>query len=401
MTFWCVFWLIITPICRFLRSFFDAHGIYLLGVIGTDISNCVALGMVNKSLRYSTLCNKKFKMGEISNLMQVDCFRLSMYPKSLNGVIFVSYVLIFSIVFMAVLVKYAFLAGFGVLFIASAVNMVISKYTTKNQMEIAQATDNRMKITNEVFNNIKFVKVNAWEEYFYDKLMARRAEEVKWYHKKFLTEAYSTYSMWLTPKLVLAAIFGTFVAIGGQLNPPVAFAIMNLYGYIQFYLQFLPNYISVVIECNNAVKRIQNFLLAEEINTSCITYNQYDSDRPNSIEVENGNFYWDKENEGALVVEPPLTLHDMNFTIKRGEMVAVIGDIGSGKSSLMYSLLGEMKFKESLPKPVVSVNGTISLVTQKPWIVNDTVRNNILFGKPYNKKKYEEIIHYACLKRDF
>jgi hypothetical protein len=101
--------------------------------------------------------------------------------------------------------------------------------------------------------------------------------------------------MWLTPKLVLAATFGTYVATGGALNPPVAFAIMNLYGYIQFYLQFLPNYISVVIESNNAIKRIQSFLLAEEINVSCITYNQYDSDRPNSIEVESGNFYWDKE----------------------------------------------------------------------------------------------------------
>jgi ATP-binding cassette subfamily C (CFTR/MRP) protein 2 len=302
MTFWCVFWLLITPLCRFLRSFFDAHGTYQLGVLGTDISNCIALGMVNKSLKYSTLCNKKFKMGEISSLMQVDCFRLSLYPKSINGVIFVSYVLIFSIVFMAVLVHYAFLAGFAVLFVAMAVNMVISKYTSAYQKEIAMATDNRMKITNEVFNNIKFVKVNAWEEYFYDKLINRRAEEIKWYHKKFLAEAYSTYSMWLTPKLVLAAIFGTYVAMGGDLDPPVAFSIMNLYGYIQFYLQFLPNYISVVIECSNAVKRIQSFLLAEEINTSCITYNQYDSDRTNSIEVENGSFYWDKETEGAIAV---------------------------------------------------------------------------------------------------
>lgn len=333
--------------------------------------------------------------------MQVDCFRLSLFPKSFNGVIFVSYVLIFSIVFMAVLVHVAFLAGFGVLFLASAVNMVISRYTAAYQKELATATDNRMKITNEIFNNVKFVKVNAWEEYFYDKLIYRRDEEVKWYHKKFMSEAYSTYSMWLTPKLVLAATFGTYVATGGALNPPVAFAIMNLYGYIQFYLQFLPNYISIVLECNNAIKRIQAFLLAEEINTSCITYNQYDSDRPNSIEVENGNFYWDKETDGGVVVEPQLTLSDMNFTVKRGEMVAIMGDIGSGKSSLMYSLLGEMKFKENLPKPRVAVNGTISLVTQKPWIINDTVRNNILFGKPYNKKKYEEIIHYACLKRDF
>lgn len=63
MTFWSVIWLIVTPLCRFLRSFFDAQGIYQLGVLGSDISNCVALGMVNKSLQYSTLCNKKFKMG--------------------------------------------------------------------------------------------------------------------------------------------------------------------------------------------------------------------------------------------------------------------------------------------------------------------------------------------------
>lgn len=62
-------------------------------------------------------------------------------------------------------------------------------------------------------------------------------------------------------------------------------------------------------------------------------------------------------------------------------MVAVIGDIGSGKSSLVYSLLGEMKYKDNIAKPKVVVNGTMSLVTQKPWIVNDTVRNNILFGK--------------------
>jgi ABC-type multidrug transport system fused ATPase/permease subunit len=401
MNSWCVFWMIITPLCRFLRSFFDAHGTYQLGVIGCDVANCVALGMVNKSLKYSTLCNKKFKMGEISSLMQVDCFRLSLYPKSLNGMIFVSYSLVYSIVFMAVLVHYAFLAGFGVLLIASIANMIISRSTTKFTKELATATDNRMKITNEVFNNVKFVKVNAWEEYFYDKLIKRRSEEVNWIHRKFMGEAYSTLSMWLTPKLVLAAIFGTFVAMGGPLNPPVAFAVMNLYGYIQFYLQFLPNYISVVIEGNNGIKRIQAFLQAEEINTSCITYNQYEPDRPNSIEVENGSFYWDKETENGVAVETPLTLTDMNFTVKRGEIVAIIGDIGSGKSSLMYSLLGEMKFKENLPRPRVAVNGTLSLVTQKPWIVNDTVMNNILFGKPYNKKKYEDTIHYACLKRDF
>jgi ATP-binding cassette subfamily C (CFTR/MRP) protein 1 len=82
-----------------------------------------------------------------------------------------------------------------------------------------------------------------------------------------------------------------------------------------------------------------------------------------------------------MISNPPklvdLNLVDMNFTIKKGEMVAIIGGIGAGKSSLLYSLLGEMKYQE---KPRVTINGTMSLVTQKPWIVNDTVKNNILFG---------------------
>lgn len=81
-------------------------------------------------------------------------------------------------------------------------------------------------------------------------------------------------------------------------------------------------------------------------------------------------------------------------------MVAVIGDIGAGKSSLLYSLLGEMKFPVN-NRPRVTINGSMSLVTQKPWIVNDTVRNNIIFGKEYNRKKYQDVVHFASLKRDF
>lgn len=81
-------------------------------------------------------------------------------------------------------------------------------------------------------------------------------------------------------------------------------------------------------------------------------------------------------------------MKDLDFRIKKGEMVAIIGDIGSGKTSLLYALLGEMKFLSD-NKPKIVINGNISLVTQKPWIINDTVRNNIVFGKEYNRKKYQ------------
>lgn len=118
---------------------------------------------------------------------------------------------------MAVVVQYSFLAGFGVLFILTIINLVISRKTSVYQKEFAQATDNRMKVTNEVFNNIKFIKVNAWEEYFYDKLMARRTVEIDWLKKKMFSESFSTFFMWLAPKFILAATFGLFIAVGNGL----------------------------------------------------------------------------------------------------------------------------------------------------------------------------------------
>ena len=384
-------WLSIVAIIRFFRSFCDGHAGYKLTVLGADIGNTLALGMVKKSLKYSVLCNKKFKMGELANLLQVDCFRLGQFPKNMSSVINIIYVLIFGVIFMGFLVQASFLAGFGVIIVACILNLLVSRKNAVYQKDIADATDERMKATNEVFNNIKFIKVNAWEVYFYDKLERLRNDEVNSYKSKFMIETISTFSMWLTPKMILAATFGTYVATGGLLTAPVAFSFMSLLAYLQFYLQFLPHSLPM-------------FVLSEEINLSCITHGRYEiSENKDSIVVENGNFYWDKSGEDIERIVPDSSCHlrDLNFRIKKGEMVAVIGDIGSGKSSLIYSLLGEMKFPTNEDRPRVTINGSMSLVTQKPWIVNDTVRNNIVFGKEYNRKKYQEVIHYASLKRDF
>ncbi len=143
-----VMWLIIVSLVRFFRSFFEGHGGYKLIVLGLNVGNTMALGMVKKSLKYSVLCNKKFKMGELANLLQVDCFRLAQFPKNMSSVINIIYVIIFGIGFMAYLVQASFLAGFGVIFIASILNLLVSRYTAGYQKGIADSTDNRMKTTN-------------------------------------------------------------------------------------------------------------------------------------------------------------------------------------------------------------------------------------------------------------
>lgn len=77
--------------------------------------------------------------------------------------------------------------------------------------------------------------------------------------------------------------------------------------------------------------------------------------------------------------------------------MSIVGKFGSGKSSIFNAILGEMKSEIGTK---VTINGSIAYVSQKPWIINETVRNNILFGLPFNQKKYDEIVHYCCLRHD-
>ena len=290
-------YLAIVVVVRFFRSFFDAHCGYTFQLLGSDISNSLALGMVNKALSFSVLCNKKFKMGELANLLQVDCARLLLFPKNFSSVIFFVYQIIFAIVFMSLIIGPAFLAGFAVTLAAGIINVFVSRFTAKYQRNLAIETDNRMKISNEIFNNVKFIKVNAWEEYFYDKLEVKRKEELGWVKRKFMMESFLTFSMWLAPKMILVATFATFVLTTGEaLTPAVAFTVMSLFSYLQFILQFLPNSISITIDGFNGFKRIEKFLLAEELNRTFLTHNKFDlSEEREAISVENGNFYWDRD----------------------------------------------------------------------------------------------------------
>jgi ATP-binding cassette subfamily C (CFTR/MRP) protein 2 len=209
-------YLAIVVAVRFFRSFFDAHCGYTFLLLGSDISNSLALGMINKALSFSVLCNKRFKMGELANLLQVDCARLLLFPKNFSSVIFFFYQIVFAIVFMSLIIGPSFLAGFAVTIAAGCLNVFFSRFAAKYQRNLSIDTDNRMKISNEIFNNVKFIKVNAWEEYFYDKLEAKRDEELGWVKKKFLVESAFTFSMWLAPKMILVATFATFVLTTGE-----------------------------------------------------------------------------------------------------------------------------------------------------------------------------------------
>lgn len=108
----------------------------------------------------------------------------------------------------------------------------------------------------------------------------------------------------------------------------------------------------------------------------------------NPIVVEKGSFAWSRS-------EPPI-LKDINLEVKPGKLVAVVGQVGAGKSSLISAILGEM---EKLSGRVNTV-GRIAYIPQQAWIQNSTLRNNILFGKGFDEKQYNKVVDACALKPD-
>lgn len=105
------------------------------------------------------------------------------------------------------------------------------------------------------------------------------------------------------------------------------------------------------------------------------------------IQIEHGSFSWNDEMPCLL---------DISLHVPKGSLIAIVGRVGSGKSSLLAAILGEMK-KES---GIVCTRGSISLSEQHPWLINDSIRSNIIYSKPYNEEKYREVIKVCCLEKD-
>lgn len=141
--------------------------------------------------------------------------------------------------------------------------------------------------------------------------------------------------------------------------------------------------IAYIVQAWVSVKRINKFMNAEEIDPDNVTYNKSD----NALIIEDGTFTWGGETT---------TLRNINLKVKKGNLTAIVGQVGSGKTSVISALLGEME----KVKGNVNVDGRVAYVPQQAWIQNATLQDNILFGRPLNQQLYDEIVTACALDPD-
>ncbi|KAI3670532.1 hypothetical protein L1987_87870 [Smallanthus sonchifolius] len=377
-------------VVKVTESLSHRHFFFTARRTGMRMRSALMVKVYEKQLKLSNLGKKRHSAGEVVNYIAVDAYRMVEFPMWFH-VCWSSFIqlclaigVLFSIVGLGVL------PGLVPLIICALLNLPYAKAIKKCQLEFMVAQDKRLRSTSEILNNMKVIKLQSWEEKFKQIVESCREVEFRWLSEVQFKKVYATILYWMSPTLVSSVIlFGCVFLGSAPLDSATIFTILATLRTMSEPVRFLPEAISALIQVNVSFDRINSFLVDDELNDDLVKRDQEMEKSDSSIRIKDGNFAWDPES-------PVATLRDVNLEVKCGQKVAVCGSVGSGKSSVLYAILGEI----SKTSGNVDVFGSIAYVSQTSWIQSGTIQENILYGKPMVKSKYEKVIKACALDKD-
>ncbi|GAA5854514.1 hypothetical protein JCM9279_000825 [Rhodotorula babjevae] len=342
--------------------------------------------------------------GDIVNLQSTDATRLQ--DLCTYGQIAWSGVYQITLAFISLysLLGFTMLVGVGVMIASMPLTAAIARYQTKLQRQQMKNKDARTSIMSEILNNIRSIKLYAWEDSFAQRLFdVRNNKELRMLKKMGYLSASSNFLWSFTPFAVAFTTFALFSTISGKpLTSEIVFPAITLFQLLGFPLAVLPVVFSSLVEAYVSIDRITDFLVAKEIQADAVTVSipsRELQDGDELLSVVQGDFTWTPlpAPDAPASTPPPLNhLQDISVSVKKGELIAVVGRVGDGKSSLLSAILGEMNKVDGQ----VTVRGTVAYTAQQPWIMGGTVRSNITFGFRYEPEFYDLVLEACALKED-
>ncbi|XP_065815553.1 canalicular multispecific organic anion transporter 1 isoform X2 [Labrus bergylta] len=370
-----------------LQSLFLQQYFQRCFVLGMKVRTAIMAAVYKKALVVSNDVRKETTVGETVNLMSADAQRFNDVTNFIHLLWSCPLQIILSIVFLWLELGPSVLAGLAVMVLMVPINGLLATKARKLQVENMKYKDKRLKIMNEILNGIKILKLYAWEPSFQTQVEDIRGEELKVMKKFAYLTSVSTFVFSCAPALVSLATFAVFVGVSPNnvLTAEKAFTSISLFNILRFPLAMLPMLIAAIVQTSVSRKRLEKFLGGDDLESDII---HHDPSFDTAVSISDGSFAWEREAE-------PL-LKNVSLDIKPGRLVAVVGAVGSGKSSLISALLGEMH----ATKGFINIKGSLAFVPQQAWIQNATLKDNILFGSPHEERKFEEVIEVCALGPD-
>ncbi|GAA5978963.1 hypothetical protein JCM5350_004190 [Sporobolomyces pararoseus] len=339
--------------------------------------------------------------GDIVNLQSTDATRLQ--DLCTYGQIAWSGLFQITLAFISLynLLGWTMLVGVAVMVASMPLTAAIARYQTKLQRQQMKNKDQRTSIMSEILNNIRSIKLYAWENSFASRLFdVRNNKELVMLKKMGYLSASSNFLWSFTPFAVAFSSFALFSRVSGQpLTSDIVFPAITLFQLLSFPLAVLPVVFSSLVEAYVSVGRLTDFLVSKELQADAVNIATPSRDLKlgdELVSVQQGDFTWSSLPTTPNTPIRDKTLEDISLSVKKGELIAVVGRVGAGKSSLLSAVLGEMNKLDGQ----VTVRGTVAYTAQQPWIMGGTVKSNITFGYRYEPEFYELVLEACALKED-
>ncbi|ORZ26833.1 P-loop containing nucleoside triphosphate hydrolase protein [Catenaria anguillulae PL171] len=384
-------WVVLLFGSQIATSLAHSHMFYTSAKTTVLVKSALVSAVYDKALKLSASARAgEFSAGMVTNACSTDTFRMEFFvPFSHQAWACILLILIILSILIALLGPSA-LVGLGVMLVMFPINTHFTRLLTQYRKQAQHLCDQRVKLTNESIQGIRVLKLMAWESPTLTLLTGLRDQELAYVKKTAVLRGLLFGFSNAIPALTALAVYATFAAAqGGKMEASLVFSTLTLFNLLRNPLTLLPTTLGICVDALVAVKRIQSILLAEETETLPELVAKPEQAQF-AIQISRASFEWAQETSEAA------KLTDVDLTVPKGQLLAIVGQVGSGKSNLLAGIVGEMRRVGG----EVKIAGSMAYCPQQPWMQNATVRDNILFGKPFDELKYQRVIKQAALERD-
>ncbi|GKU02109.1 atpase [Fusarium langsethiae] len=360
--------------------------------------------------------DEQANLGTIINLMSIDSFKISEVTAYLHFLCASAPTqLIVAIVLLWQVMGLSAIPGIVVMIVLLPVNYGLARGFTITSKRILAATDKRTNVTNEVLQNIRIIKYFAWEQRFGRIIDEKRQAELKALRSRFMVWALAVAIWNSVPVLITFFSFLVYTFVENKpLKPSIAFTAISLFMLLRVPLDQFGDMFAHVQETKVSIDRVEEFLMEEETDKYIqLGLDNVDEDGVRRIGFKNATLTWGSKETVSEDSTRAFRLMDVDVDFKIGKLNIIAGPTGSGKTSMLMGLLGEMTLieggvycpggrsrEEVHPDPETGLANTIAYVAQSAWLVNANVRENILFSMPFEEQRYRDVIVACALERD-
>ncbi|KAL7753538.1 hypothetical protein RI367_001313 [Sorochytrium milnesiophthora] len=384
-------------------------------VTGLKARTVIITAAFEKSLKLSSTARQTWNSGKVVNVIATDTYRLDMVMPYLHMIWACPIQVLVAAILLIIYMGPTALVGVAILAVFVPVQAKAMAFVTTVRRASQLMTDKRVKLVNELLQGMKIVKFLAWETPMYDRIADTRAKEIKLAARAAVMKSAIVGIAISIPSIATILVFILYAVTVGKLTPPIVTVGLSLLNLVRMPLWQFPQALAYGLDAWVSSQRITGLLTAEELQSQP----EFVQDASAAIAINHADLVWETEPTAPAPGKPAVKagdngandedsanvsehhadyrLNGVNLTIPKGKLVAIVGKVGSGKSSLLNGIVGEMKRVTGS----VVLNGTLGYCPQVPWIQNATVRENVLFGLPYNSERYANAIRLSALQRDF